>query len=154
MAIPKKLVVNCAAWGARAYFQDAAVWSEKADDARVAGDAAFAAHCEAQAEACRTAGRNGLLAAGLPDDPDIIPEAYVELTPDEVEQRKVDEIQAVQAAWRDLRVQRNARLAACDWTELPSAKAKADWAAYRQALRDLPAGVSDPFNVEWPEPPA
>jgi len=28
------------------------------------------------------------------------------------------------------------------------------WLAYRQALRDLPAVTSDPFNPTWPEAPS
>jgi hypothetical protein len=27
---------------------------------------------------------------------------------------------------------------------------KAEWAAYRQALRDLPQTQTDPFNIVWP----
>jgi len=57
-------------------------------------------------------------------------------------------------AWADLRAQRNARLAACDWTQLPDAHLSQDkkdaWAEYRQALRDLPQKVTDPMNVTWP----
>jgi len=30
----------------------------------------------------------------------------------------------------------------------------AAWAAYRQALRDLPANTADPRNPVWPIPPA
>ena len=30
---------------------------------------------------------------------------------------------------------------------------KAEWATYRQQLRDLPATVTDPTNVTWPTPP-
>lgn len=56
-----------------------------------------------------------------------------------------------------LRSERNARLAASDWTgltdaPLTEAKRKA-WAKYRQALRDLPDATSDPNEVVWPEPP-
>lgn len=54
--------------------------------------------------------------------------------------------------------QRNALLAASDWTQaadspLSDAK-KAEWATYRQALRDLPANTSDPANPTWPTPPS
>lgn len=45
----------------------------------------------------------------------------------------------------------------CDWTQLAdaplTAEKKAEWAAYRQALRDLPLGISDPFDVSWPVKP-
>lgn len=65
---------------------------------------------------------------------------------------------AIEAALEGLRIERDARLLACDWTQLgdsPLTSAqKADWAAYRQALRNLPATNSDPFNPEWPVPPS
>jgi hypothetical protein len=61
------------------------------------------------------------------------------------------------AAWVSLRAERNARLAATDWTQLLdthlSQDAKASWSSYRQELRDLPDELTDPFNIEWPTPP-
>jgi hypothetical protein len=58
-------------------------------------------------------------------------------------------------AWAALRAERNTRLAASDWTQVADAPVDAAaWAVYRQALRDLPAATSDPFNPAWPEPPA
>ncbi len=63
-------------------------------------------------------------------------------------------------AWRDLRSQRNARLAASDWVALADAHLSQDkkdaWFAYRQALRDLPDEVTitspaDLVSVEWPQ---
>lgn len=54
-----------------------------------------------------------------------------------------------------LRVERNRRLSACDWTQVPDAPVDPQpWATYRQALRDLPDGLSDPRDVVWPTPPA
>jgi len=57
-----------------------------------------------------------------------------------------------------VRAKRDARLAACDWTQLPdsplSTEAKANWATYRQALRDVPAQTGFPGSVEWPTEPA
>lgn len=56
------------------------------------------------------------------------------------------------------RGERDARLRACDWMTLralergepmPSA-----WAAYRQALRDVPAQSGFPDVINWPEVPA
>ena len=48
-------------------------------------------------------------------------------------------------------------LRATDWTQLPDAPftdtKKAEWTAYRQALRDLPANTSDPSNPTWPTEP-
>ncbi len=52
---------------------------------------------------------------------------------------------------------RGEKLFLSDWTQgadspLSTTK-KAEWAAYRQKLRDLPATVDDYSNVTWPEPP-
>lgn len=58
------------------------------------------------------------------------------------------------AQWGTIRAERNAKLSACDWTQLADAPLtdveKADWATYRQALRDLPSTQSDPFDIAWP----
>lgn len=62
-----------------------------------------------------------------------------------------------EAALRDLRADRSALLAACDWTQLPDTPlSEADrtaWCDYRQALRDLPETV-DPLDFEWPVSPS
>lgn len=69
--------------------------------------------------------------------------------PDEV----VDAID-LENMWKDLREQRNLRLSACDWTQVPDAPVnQVAWAAYRQALRDLPDNTTDPENPDWPVPP-
>ena len=61
-------------------------------------------------------------------------------------------------AWSALRTERNARLAASDYTQLQdahlSAEKKSAWADYRQALRDLPDDVTDPTQVTWPVSPS
>ena len=62
---------------------------------------------------------------------------------------------------RDLAIVRGGRdelLKSSDWTQavdspLSDAK-KAEWATYRQQLRDLPANTSDPANPTWPTPPS
>lgn len=57
--------------------------------------------------------------------------------------------------WERLRLRRDQMLAACDWTQVADAPIdQAAWAAYRQALRDLPAMTSDPREVIWPEEPS
>lgn len=57
-----------------------------------------------------------------------------------------------------LRVERDAKLAECDWTQLPDTQLtdtkKAEWASYRTLLRDLPSNTSDPANPSWPEKPS
>jgi hypothetical protein len=58
-------------------------------------------------------------------------------------------------AWPELRRERNRRLSASDWTQAADAPVdRAAWAAYRQALRDLPANTADPRDPQWPSPPA
>jgi len=64
---------------------------------------------------------------------------------------------AIPITWAEVRAKRNALLASCDFTQLddvPSHINKADWATYRQALRDLPASVSDPTQITWPTAPS
>ncbi len=56
-----------------------------------------------------------------------------------------------------LRAERQQLLAASDWTQMPdadlSATERADWAVYRQALRDLTKTTIDPTSPVWPVPP-
>ena len=56
---------------------------------------------------------------------------------------------------RTAREDRNMRLADCDWTQLPDAPVDhAEWAAYRQALRDVTSQPGFPWEVVWPEQPS
>lgn len=65
------------------------------------------------------------------------------------------EQQELHFAIAQLRKMRNDLLSACDWTQVPDAPVdRAAWAAYRQALRDLPANTIDPRNPAWPIPPS
>ena len=56
------------------------------------------------------------------------------------------------------RATRAGLLAASDWTQLPdsplSGDARAAWAAYRQALRDISDQPGFPQVIDWPEAPA
>lgn len=53
------------------------------------------------------------------------------------------------------RKQRNSYLSKSDWTQLIDAPGDRDaWAAYRQALRDIPQQRSFPNDVSWPVPPS
>jgi hypothetical protein len=67
----------------------------------------------------------------------------------------------IREAWAVFRTERQARLAETDWIvarayergePVPEA-----WAAYRQALRDLPGQLTDEQvlagDIPWPEPP-
>lgn len=55
-----------------------------------------------------------------------------------------------------VRAERDTRLAATDWTQLPDVPAatRAAWASYRQALRDITNQPGFPTDVRWPEPPS
>jgi hypothetical protein len=75
-----------------------------------------------------------------------------DMTADEIAEREAD---GLAIAWSELRRERNGFLSASDWTVLgDSPTSTAAWKTYRQALRDLPANTTDPFNVVWPTPPA
>jgi hypothetical protein len=58
---------------------------------------------------------------------------------------------------RNMRAQRDAWLAASDWTQLPdnglSDEQRAAWADYRQALRDAPANWTPGPTWDAPDPP-
>lgn len=60
-------------------------------------------------------------------------------------------------AWAAVRAERDALLAACDWTQVDDAplinEQKYVWASYRQALRDVPQSFATPEDVVWPEVP-
>ena len=53
--------------------------------------------------------------------------------------------------------QRQKLLYSSDWTQIPNnpltAEKQAEWATYRQQLRDIPSQSGYPFNVIWPTPP-
>ena len=56
--------------------------------------------------------------------------------------------------WEQIKLWRNAELVKSDWTmhtDAPTDKAK--WAAYRQALRDLPAQGGAADKAEFPVAP-
>ena len=64
---------------------------------------------------------------------------------------------ALASSWASLRSERDALLVSSDWTQYNdsplSDEAKAEWATYRQALRDLPENTDDPTNPTWPTSP-
>ena len=60
-------------------------------------------------------------------------------------------------AWTDVRAERDTLLAASDWTVTRAVETGSSiptaWSTYRQALRDI-TEQEDPFNIDWPTPPA
>jgi hypothetical protein len=72
---------------------------------------------------------------------------------EDIAQYEADMAAAPAARWEAVRIERNARLAASDWTQLPDAPVDAAaWAEYRQELRDI-TSQDDPFNIVWPSEP-
>ncbi len=66
-----------------------------------------------------------------------------------------DEMKAaiVKGNWDRVRKERNELLAATDFYALSDVYMSDDMAAYREALRDLPASVENSEDVVWPEKP-
>jgi hypothetical protein len=69
-----------------------------------------------------------------------------------VEALTSEDIAAMAATeWIRVRTQRNALIAACDWTQLPDVPVdKAAWGAYRTALRNV---TTQTLPVVWPVAP-
>lgn len=65
--------------------------------------------------------------------------------------------QRTDAQAEQVRVERNERLAACDWTQLADSplnpEAKSAWAFYRENLRMVPDQPGFPWNISWPPKP-
>jgi hypothetical protein len=67
---------------------------------------------------------------------------------------KVDPAKARANHERQVRAERDALLAASDWTQVADAPVdQAAWATYRQALRDVPAQNGFPESIVWPVAP-
>ena len=69
-----------------------------------------------------------------------------------------EEIQSHKTSlWNSIRSIRNNKMSESDWTQLPDVNIpnKAEWAAYRQALRDITTQDIDPRvdSVIWPTDP-
>jgi len=75
----------------------------------------------------------------------------------QVESLSAEEIQAAKdSAMDNIRYQRNQLLKDCDWTQIADCTIpkKADWATYRQTLRDLPSTITEPRTfADWPHNP-
>jgi hypothetical protein len=84
------------------------------------------------------------------------PEGY-EKPPKEEFEAKLQELIDAQPL-KDLRKERNKRISACDWTQLPNVPLpgakKYEWETYRQALRDITQTTEDPINPVWPIQPS
>tara|TARA_R110000822_G_scaffold234249_1_gene365440 strand:- start:47 stop:322 length:276 start_codon:yes stop_codon:yes gene_type:complete len=78
---------------------------------------------------------------------EITPERQVELD------AKVAANDQPKFKWASIRAERDALLAASDYTQVADAPGNTSaWATYRQALRDVPS-QSDVDNITWPQEP-
>ena len=77
--------------------------------------------------------------------------------PDEESVAKVYEELLREHPWKNIRQERNQRLAEVDWVFSTDYQIHDDsyqqWLTYRKALRDLPSLTEDPENPVWPEKP-
>ena len=57
--------------------------------------------------------------------------------------------------WEEVRIQRDAALAASDWRAVKDRVLPNEWKDYRQSLRDLPQDHPDANSAcdAWPQPP-
>ncbi|MDW6004717.1 tail fiber assembly protein [Vibrio mangrovi] len=59
--------------------------------------------------------------------------------------------------WDEVRLHRDQLISNTDWTQIPDAplseSQQTAFAAYRQALRDIPQNYTDPDTVVWPQKP-
>ncbi len=80
----------------------------------------------------------------------------VQFTADEETARDAEEAAwAAGAATRqaaEVRKERDAKLAACDWRASSDVTLSTEWRTYRQALRDVPAQL--PGAITWPTEPS
>jgi hypothetical protein len=85
-----------------------------------------------------------------------LPDGY-EKPPKEEFETKLQQL-VEENKWKDLRQERDRRLAEVDWVFSTDYQIHDDsyqqWLAYRKALRDLPSATEDPENPVWPEQPA
>ena len=63
-----------------------------------------------------------------------------------------------EALMEDVRSERNNLLSQSDWTQALDSpltdSQKAEWATYRQTLRDLPSNTTDPASPNFPDKPS
>lgn len=85
-----------------------------------------------------------------------LPDGYTKPTKEEYDEAFMRHLNI--ALFKELRQERNRRLAEVDWIFSSDYRVDTDlyqgWLGYRKALRDLPSTVEDPQNPIWPEKPA
>ena len=77
---------------------------------------------------------------------------YTKYSVADMEQEAKDALDAQQAT--SVRAERTKKLAETDWTQLTDAPVNsAAWGTYRQALRDVTAQETFPWDITWPTKP-
>jgi hypothetical protein len=89
----------------------------------------------------------------------VIRDGSVEWLSPDITQPTEAEIQAeiarleAEQPWKELRQKRDRLISETDYLALSDSTLTTEMAAYRQALRDLPANTTDPANPVWPVKP-
>ena len=85
-----------------------------------------------------------------------LPEGYEKPPKEEFEAKLQVLVKAL--TWKNLRQERNTRLAEVDWVFSGDYKLSPEehalWVTYRKTLRELPSTTEDPANPTWPEKPS
>lgn len=96
----------------------------------------------------------------MANDKKIVNGVEVELTDAEQAARdaeiKAYNDEAHTRAWVSLRIERNQKLADCDWRACSDVSLSDNWKTYRQELRDLPSKYDDTSvqgTITWPTEP-
>ena len=101
--------------------------------------------------------------AFLPIDNEVDPKEWsVDLGTLSLIPREADSEALNEQSMTELRMFRDAKLAACDWRVVAdsplSEVQRSAWVAYRQALRDLPSTIQGPLlsleDIVWPSEPS
>ena len=94
----------------------------------------------------------------LPDDPGKEVRDTYDAATDKVHQVVAVSASASVYVLTTIRALRDAKLAECDWTQVPDAPVDAEaWRVYRQKLRDLPSEYPNILSIDevvWPNPPS
>jgi hypothetical protein len=139
-----------------------AVWNQDVFE-HIGIDPIFAAPQPTNTDPLKTVHQNGVVqdSNGQWVDNYEIVDLFADTTVEGVTTTKAQHEEAFMAArsatqWIAIRSDRDRRLNETDWVSIRAADTatpmSAEWAAYRQALRDITT-QSDPFNITWPTKP-
>ena len=139
-----------------------AVWNQDVFE-HIGIDPIFAAPQPTNTDPLKTVRQNGVVqdSNGKWVDNYEIVDMFADTTDEGVTTTKAQHEEAFMAArsatqWTAIRSERDRRLNETDWVSIRAADTatpmSAEWAAYRQALRDITT-QSDPFSITWPIKP-